>query len=267
MEDFGYKKDETQSKFSDISKRGFLIGATLFSIACFVYVTIDAYYFVYQDENSDIEVIKAEEGPIKVIEEKPEEAAGSMQIDRTIYEDIFGNKERRKEMANPKIHSAPAPALPPKAAEVDRRLIKEAAPIAQPKAVAKTQEQKIVVFSDAAKKEEPAKDLLTNTKGEGRAVAVKPAAAPKSQKRSIRVQVAAMTSKGAADESWVKLSKLYSGLFSGLKPFVEEADLGKRGIFYRLQIGTFFNQVEAEEFCNKYVTQTKKGRGDCIVVE
>ena len=267
MEDFGYKKDEAQSKFSDISKKGFLIGATLFSIACFVYVTINASYFVYQDENSDIEVIKAEEGPIKVVEEKPEEAAGSMQIDRTIYEDIFGNKERRKEMANPKIHSAPAPALPPKTTEADRRLIKEAAPtIAEPKAVAKTQDQKIVVFSDSAKKEEPAKDLLTKTKGEGREVAAKPAAA-KSQKRSIRVQVAAMTSKAAADESWTKLSKLYSSLFSGLKPFVEEANLGKRGVFYRLQIGNFFNQVEAEEFCNKYVAQTKKSRGDCIVVE
>jgi hypothetical protein len=43
--------------------------------------------------------------------------------------------------------------------------------------------------------------------------------------------------------------------------------LGKRGIFYRLQIGEFFNQIEAEEFCGKYVAQTKKSRADCIVVE
>ncbi|MBP7710526.1 MAG: SPOR domain-containing protein [Rickettsiales bacterium] len=261
MEDFGYKKDESQSKLTDISKRGFLIGATLFSIACFVYVTINAYYFVYQDENSDIEVIKAEEGPIKVVEEKVEDAGSAMQIDRTIYEDIFGNKARRVETANPKIRHAPTPALPPKAEEVDRRLIKETGAIGEVK-----KEQKIVVYSDAAKKEEPSKDLLTKTSGEERTTVAKPVA-PKSQKRAIRVQVAAMTSKAAADDTWKKLSKLYSGLFSGLKPFVEEADLGKRGIFYRLQIGNFFNQVEAEEFCEKYVAQTKKSRGDCIVVE
>lgn len=265
MEDFGYKKDESQSKFSDIAKRGFLIGATLFSIACFVYVTINAYYFVYQDEKSDIEVIKAEEGPIKVVEEKAEEGTSGMQIDRTIYEDIFGNKARRKEVANPKIRSAEAPAVPPKMIEVDRRLIKDSASIVATDPAPK-QEQKIVVFSDATKKEAPSKDLLTNTKGEERTVAAKPTAT-KSQKRSVRVQVVAMTSKAAADETWNKLSKLYSGLFSGLKPFVEEANLGKRGIFYRLQIGNFFNQVEAEEFCNKYVAQTKKNRGDCIVVE
>lgn len=267
MEDFGYKKDESQSRFSDVTKKAFLIGATLFSIACFVYVTINAYYFVYQDENSDIEVIKAEEGPIKVVEEKPADGEGSMQIDRTIYEDIFGNKARRKEVANPKIRSSETPALPPKMVEIDRRLIKENTPSSVvEKPTAAKPEQKIVVYSDAAKKDTPSKDLLTKTSGEERVSPVKPAPV-KSQKRSVRVQIAAMTSKAAADENWSKISKLNSSLFSGLKPFIEEANLGKRGIFYRLQVGNFYNQVEAEEFCNKYVTQTKKNKGDCIVVE
>lgn len=260
MDDFGYKKDESQSKFTEISKRGFLIGATLFSIACFIYITINAYYFVYQDDkNSDIEVIKAEEGPIKVIEEKVEEENKS-QIDRTIYEDIFGNKAHKKETSNPKIHAAPAPAIPPKI-EPDRRLVKETTSIGEVK-----KEQKIIVFSDNNKKEDPSKDLLT--KASGKEKSETPKTTPKkSEKRTIRVQLAAMSSKNTANESWEKVSNLYPKLFSNLKPFIEEANLGKRGMFYRLQVGNFFNQVEAEEFCNKYVTQAKKSRGDCIIVE
>jgi hypothetical protein len=262
MDDFGYKKDESQSKFTEISKRGFLIGATLFSIACFIYITINAYYFVYQDgENADIEVIKAEEGPIKVVEEKVEEENKS-QIDRTIYEDIFGSKARRKETQNPKIYTAPSPALPPKNIESDRRLIKETPSIGEVK-----KEQKIIVFSGDSKKEDSSKDLLTKTDGRERLESPSKTTPTKSNKKIIRVQLAAMSSKSAANESWEKASNLYPKLLSGLKPFIEEANLGKRGMFYRLQIGNFFNQIEAEEFCNKYVTQAKKNRGDCIIVE
>ncbi len=261
MEDFGYKKDQSQSKFTELSKRGFLIGATLFSIACFIYITINAYYFVYQDDNnSEIEVIKAE-GPIKVVEEKVEEESKS-QIDRTIYEDIFGNKSQRKETSNPKIRTAPAPVLPPKNSEPDRRLVKENSSIGEVK-----KEQKIIVFSDSSQKENASKDLLTKTDGKERTANSTKSIPAKSEKRKIRVQLAAMSSKNAANESWSKVSNLYPKLFSDLKPFIEEANLGKRGMFYRLQIGNFFNQIEAEEFCNKYIAQTKKTRGDCIIVE
>ncbi len=298
MEDFGYQKDDSQSHFPDFLKRGFLVGATLLSIACFIYVTINAYYFVYQDKEGDIEVIKSPEGPIKVLEEEKiaESGTDSMQIDRSIYEDIFGTKGGRKEVANAKIQKIIEPAIPPKPAEPDRRLITESLPktgveneaknlgnskinpqINSKTAAAKSADQKIIVFSETQKKEnsekeiqkeKPAQDLLTKTNGkakEEKPVVAKPAA--KSEKRAVRVQVAAMTSKAAADEAWGKLNHLYPDLFSGLKPFTQDVNLGKRGIFYRLQIGNFYNQVEAEEFCNRYVTQTKKSHADCIVVE
>lgn len=284
MEDFGYKKDDAGGKFSDLTRRIFLIGATLFSISCFGYVTLNAYYFVYQDKNSDIEVIKAEEGPIKVLEENNIENKDAMQIDRSIYEDIFGNKKESLK-GNPKIRNAPAPVLPPKAADLDRRLIKsrdimlqESMPDidstpeirkAEPRAPEK---QKIIIYSetvkpvDGAKAPAPTQDFLTKTDGETRVPKAKPAPT-KSQKRAVHVQVAAMTSKSSAQEQWDKLNRLYPSLFSGLKSFTEEVNLGKRGVFYRLQIGNFYNQIEAEEFCNRYVAQTQKSKADCIVVE
>lgn len=294
MEDFGYKKDDAGSKFSDLTKRVFLIGATLFSIAFFGYVTLNAYYFVYQDKNSDIEIIKAEEGPIKVLEENNIENKDALQIDRSIYEDIFGNKKESLK-GNPKIRNAPEPVLPPKAAELDRRLIKsrdimlqESVPdIESPAEVRKAEakkaeprapdnkndKQKIIIYSETAKPVEgakaptPTQDLLTKTDGETRAVKAKPTPPTKSEKRAVHVQVAAMTSKSSAQEQWDKLNRLYPSLFSGLKSFTEEVNLGKRGVFYRLQIGNFYNQIEAEEFCNRYVAQTQKSKADCIVVE
>jgi hypothetical protein len=268
MEDFGYQKDSSKTEFPSIVRRVFLVGATLFSITCFVYVTINAYYFVYQDSNGEIETIKSPEGPIKVFEEEQtaNSSNGGVQIDRSIYEDIFGNKKESLQQANPKVRNAPEPALPPKPIQA-----KESAPIVNISPATKPanniqQEQKIVVYSNQEKKEPESKDLLTKIDGEKRAATPTKTASP-DKKRAVRVQVAAMASKAAAKENWDKLTQLYPSLFSGLKSFTEEVNLGKRGIFYRLQIGDFYNQIEAEEFCGKYVAQARKSRADCIVVE
>jgi hypothetical protein len=103
--------------------------------------------------------------------------------------------------------------------------------------------------------------------GEKRDNTAAPAKKLSGKKVMVRVQVAAMTSKEAAQDNWKKLNRLYPDLFGDFKPFIEKVDLGKRGIFYRLQVGNFFNQVEAEEFCSRYVAKAQKSRADCIVVE
>lgn len=87
------------------------------------------------------------------------------------------------------------------------------------------------------------------------------------KKRTIRVQVSAMSSEDLAEDNWQKISDENPSLFRGLKPFIVKADLGKRGVFYRLQIGEFYNQVAAEEFCTKFVSKANKTRSDCIIVD
>jgi hypothetical protein len=277
MEDFGYRRNEEKSQLGTPTRKFFLLCAAMFSIACFIYITISAYYYVYQDKDGNVETIKSPEGPIKIIEEEVETAAnGSMKIDRSIYEDIFGSKKEKLNQANPTVQTAVAPALPPKTlVQNNRQLVKENFPNAKlpgdakpaqaaPTAAAATV-QNPVVFSAQDKKAAATKDLLT--KSESGATATKPSAVGTNKKRQIRVQVAAMTSKDAAQDAWKKINHLHTDLFSGLKPVIEEVDLGKRGIFYRLQIGNFFNQIEAEEFCSKYVAKTKKNKSDCIIVE
>ncbi len=265
MEDFGYQKDGEHNKLFEALKKIFLASSTLFSIAGFIYITINAYHFAYPDKEEEIQTINSPEGPIKIIEnEQNTDDTTVMQIDHSIYEDIFGNKKDGLRHRTTTIRSAPEPALPPKRMD----LIPESVPIVtttpETSKLLSSDNQKIIVYSDKPKNEKADKDLLTNLSGEERPVAPK-SAAPK--KRSVRVQVAAMTSKSAAEEQWRRLNRAHSNLFSGLKPFTEAVDLGKKGIFYRLQIGNFYNQVEAEEFCSRYVAQTGKTRADCIVVE
>jgi hypothetical protein len=281
MEDFGYQKDEEQAAFMQLMRRLFLVGATLFSIACFVYVTINAYYFVYQDGNSgEIETIKSPEGPIKVSENENEAAGvGAVQIDRSIYEDIFGNNRKAAERtSNPKIREHLQPALPPKNVAVAPKAVAPAVvekmqpietktPAKEAPKQAPAKDQKMLVYSDKEKAETPSKDLLTSVDGRQRTTDPMPTKPVAKKRSAVRVQVAAVTSQAAAEENWDRLNRLYPELFSRLKPFTQEVDLGKRGIFYRLQIGSFYNQIEAEEFCNRYVAQAKKSKSDCIVVE
>jgi len=250
MEDFGYKKTEDKTEVPGAAKRVLLGFATLFSIAIFIYITISAYYFVHQDKNSDIETIRSPEGPIKVVEKEEE---NEIQVDHNIYEDIFGSKKGASKNKNVKIRASAEPALPHKE-EVVAKKEKE-----------KT-EEKIVVFS--AEKKEPAKQvLIQNNDVEKRDNTASEPKQKSKEKRVIRVQIAAMSSNDAAKQQWARLNNSNSSLFSDLKPYVERVDLGKRGIFYRLQIGNFPDQISAEKFCNRYVAQTKKSSADCIIVE
>ena len=275
MQDFGYQKDDEQKKFSGSVKKTLLIVATLFSITCFVYITINAYYFVYKDGAENVETIKSPEGPIKISEDQQVVNQDGMQIDRTIYEDIFGHKKSDAKMKEVKIRNSPEPAMPPKQGinteDLPTITNVDTAPLSQRnveqekvKRSASNVEEKMIVYSSGSDPKGVSKDLLTKQDGE-RKIAELPII--KNKKRAVRVQLAAMASQTAAKEYWKNLNHLHGGLFSGLKSFTEEVNLGKRGLFYRLQVGNFFNQVEAEEFCSRYVLQSKKSRADCIVVE
>lgn len=278
MEDFGYSKQQEETAATSVIKRAFLIGATLFSVACFIYVTINAYYFFSQDNNANIETIKAEADPIKVVENEHEESGDGMKIDNSIYEDIFGNKKYSKEK-EVKIRESVSPASPPKNVEAvtDKKFARDQFVSSQGTAnnTTKNKAGQIIVYSDSPA-ETDNNVLLEKQKVEKRPQAVPQASPnelvnaivkPNNNKRPIKVQIAALTSKDAANEYWDRLQRLHPGLFSGLKGFIEQVDLGKRGMFYRLQIGNFFDQVRAEEFCNRYVGQAQRSKADCIVVE
>jgi hypothetical protein len=256
MEDFGYSRGNKEPDNLLVTKKFFLIAASLFSIACFIYITINAYYFIYQDNNANVETVKSPEEPIKITEEEKTVAeGGETEIDRSVYDDIFGNKKESLKNSTPKIRASVEPAIPPKVKELPKEDLNE--PAANEAVKNEVKENKT---AEVKKSKKPIDINETTPKK-----VVKKKTATK--KRSIKVQLAAMTSAKLAEDYWVKLNESHSRLFSSLDPYIEEVELGKRGTFYRLQVGVFFNQIEAEEFCNKYVAKAHKTRADCIIVE
>lgn len=76
------------------------------------------------------------------------------------------------------------------------------------------------------------------------------------------VQIAALRTQAAADAAWGSAVGTHPGLFSGAEKRVQRADLGAKGVFYRLRIGAFVERTEASKFCDAL-----KERGEtCIVV-
>lgn len=255
MEDFGYSKNKNHDENLGIAKRVFLIAASLFSVACFIYVTINAYNFIYSD-NKNVETIESPSEPIKVVENN--ENNQDLTIDRSVYEDIFGNNKESLKDAKPTLRKVVQPAIPP----VLKKLTKEN--------LNDDEDEKIDIKDNSLEKTAVKTEKSVKTAEERRKNAFlqkKEKVIVKPKKRAIKVQIAAMTSRKSAEDYWEKLNRIDRRIFSRLDPFIEEVDLGKRGIFYRLQIGIFFNQVDADKFCSKYVTKMRKTRADCIVVE
>jgi tetratricopeptide (TPR) repeat protein len=67
------------------------------------------------------------------------------------------------------------------------------------------------------------------------------------------IQVASAASEDAAWASWKIMQKKHQVL-AGQKPIVVKADLGTKGIFYRVRIAGFDNQSDAQSGCAKFKT-------------
>lgn len=72
-------------------------------------------------------------------------------------------------------------------------------------------------------------------------------------KGSGKVQLGAFKTDKEAADSWEKVRKANLSLVSGHSHNIQRADLGAKGVFYRLQLGGFASAEEAKAFCNKLV--------------
>ncbi|MBI1365911.1 MAG: hypothetical protein GC153_08130 [Alphaproteobacteria bacterium] len=75
------------------------------------------------------------------------------------------------------------------------------------------------------------------------------------------VQVAAVGSDAEADQTWSRLERKLGDYLSGKSMDVERADLGAKGVFYRVRIASFATADDAKTYC-----EGLKSRGqDCLV--
>ena len=125
MEDFGYsnKKKKQEDGLGSMKKIA-LIAASLFSVACFIYVTIQAYNFFYSGNGKNVETIHSPEGQIKIMEEEKNALNNKeSEINHAVYDDIFGNKKESLKQSKPKLRAITEPAIPPQIKELVKEKI------------------------------------------------------------------------------------------------------------------------------------------------
>lgn len=75
------------------------------------------------------------------------------------------------------------------------------------------------------------------------------------------VQIGSFRGADLASGGWEALNRKNSDLLANLRPDIQLADLGDKGIYYRLRIGPFATKAEAQALC----TALKERRQDCLV--
>jgi cell division septation protein DedD len=94
--------------------------------------------------------------------------------------------------------------------------------------------------------------------------AVPPAAAPVTPlpSRSYRLQLGALRSREAARQEWEKIHKANGDLLGDLAAIWPRADLGDRGVYYRIQTTPIPDAATAERLCD----ELKRRKVACIVI-
>lgn len=77
-----------------------------------------------------------------------------------------------------------------------------------------------------------------------------------------QVQLSALRSEDAAKSAWQSLQNTAPDLYDGADLDIQRADLGAKGVFYRLRIGSFADRDSAKGFC----ADVKATGKDCMVV-
>jgi len=80
---------------------------------------------------------------------------------------------------------------------------------------------------------------------------------------AFRIQLGAVKTRVRAEKEAGRLSTVYKSVLSRLKVKAVRADLGKRGIFYRLRVGPFADRTAAAALCAKL----KARKQGCIVIK
>jgi hypothetical protein len=71
---------------------------------------------------------------------------------------------------------------------------------------------------------------------------------PAAKAGAYKVQLGAYRSEKEAQDAWSKMKSAHKE-FANMQPVIVKADLGAKGIYYRLRSGTFASPAEAKAFC------------------
>jgi cell division protein FtsN len=192
-------------------------------------------------------LIRAEQGPAKVTPQDP----GGMEIphqDKRIYDRIAG-AESEEEGVERLLPRAEEPMKLPNGDTEEK-------PAAEKETAAEPTSPEEAVIPGAAPRTPEAKPSQSASKPA-------PAASSSSSSGKYVVQIAALRSEADAKSRFASLQKQHGDLLSGTEADIQRADLGDKGVYYRLRIGYLDSKSSADSLCSKL-----KSRGlDCLVRE
>lgn len=255
-----------------------LLPVVVASLAVLLFIAVLGYTYAWRGRDSaggPVPVIKAAEGPTKTKPDNP----GGMDVpfqDKEIYS---------------RLGREPAPAaggrtverlLPPPETPMPRPPVPESPPAiaAAPPAIS-APEPAAAVPSPAppapapappavATKTAPAATAQTAAKvppapepprPQAQAAAAPPVSAP-AAKGAYRVQLAALRTAEEANKEWERLRRAQPEILGKLSGSIVRADLGAKGVFYRIQAGPVGDEAGARDLCRR-LSEKKVG---CIVV-
>ncbi|MEK7246000.1 MAG: SPOR domain-containing protein, partial [Pseudomonadota bacterium] len=77
------------------------------------------------------------------------------------------------------------------------------------------------------------------------------------------IQIGAVREPEGAEAEWNRLLRLHAETLRGLKLFVARADLGDKGVFWRLRAGPFADEAAAKNRC----AELARRKAGCLVVK
>ena len=90
-----------------------------------------------------------------------------------------------------------------------------------------------------------------------------PAIKTAEMKGAWKVQLLSVKDLEAAEKEWQTISQKHSAVLRNIPHIIEKADLGSKGIFYRLKVGGYDDRNQAETLCAKL----KENKQGCFVVK
>lgn len=152
-----------------------------------------------------------------------------------------------------KTPEAPKPAEAVKPADVAAAPKAEEKPVAPPKPELKEAKAPEASSADAedeapaAKPEAKKTSQDSKTSQDGKTASTTPP-------EGARAQLGAFKSQAEAETQWKKIAKKFASDVKGKDHYIVRADLGAKGVFYRLQVAPFGSSPEVEKFCVSLVS-------------
>lgn len=245
--------------------------------------------FAISKKDAEAPVIMADKSPVRY---KPKDPGG-MRIpnrDKVVYNAISGDEELPKVIRLSPSNEAPIDRESIKKGEVNVAQLLNEIEANMPKEEAsskkKTEEKKReVVIIHPNEEREPEKLIVkqelaskslsvldgdfTRIQEENIKIVPVPRAKLESMisanedKSKFKIQLGSYRTRAEVDNSWNILKNKYPEILGEWKLYMEKADLGDKGVFYRLQAGGFSGESKARRICQQ-LTEKKQG---CFVVK